>query len=345
MRRKWAAGALLLALGACGRAQEVTVYTQVEPDVVDWVHEAFTAAHPDVGLRFEPVAADALLDRLRADGESASTRIVWGAPSWVLAEAAEGGLLQPGGPAWASALPDGLRDAGGRWTASLIDPIVLAFDYDELSRSRAPRDWIDLLHPRFAGEVLVPEPGVDVGGTVFFAARAEASLAEYGDILEAIDWFRRLDGQARDYEPDEELMIRRLARPRDGLVAPARLSRVEAARRSGSSVAYVVPESGGPLLVEGVAIAAGAVDLEAARTFVAWLGEPDVAQGLADAIHRIPATLMGEPERLAWLPDAATALGGDVPDADSLAGHLRAWLEQWRSDARGRGPKLELDLR
>jgi len=338
-RRSRATVALPLALVACGRAPDVTVYTPLEPAVVGWAREAFSTTHPDVALRMEPVAPGALLGRLRAEREDPSARVVWGAPSWVLAAAAAEGLLATEPPSWAASLPQRLRDPGGRWTASLVDPIVLAFDHEQLSRSRAPRDWIDLLHPRFAGEVLVPEPGADPGGTVLLGARAQASMRDHGDILDAIDWLRRLDGQTLRYEADEDAMVRSLGRG-SARVALLRLSRAEAARRAGGSLAYMVPESGGPLLVEAVGVTAGGDDARDARAFVAWLGTAEATDGLSEKLHRVPATLVAEPAKLTWLPDAAIALGGEAPDADTLAAHLDAWLERWRRDARGRGPKV-----
>jgi iron(III) transport system substrate-binding protein len=333
--------AATLALAACGRAHEVTVYTTLGEEVVAWAEEAFASARPDVALDFVSVASRDLLARLRAEREDPAAGVVWGAPSWTLAAAAEEGLLAPGAPSWAAALPEELRDPEGRWAASLVDPIVLAFDHEALSRSRAPRDWIDLFHPRFAGEVLVPEPGADEGGSALLAVHAEASLEAHGDILAAIDWFRRLDGVCKRYEADQEVLLRRLSRG-DGQVAPVRLSGAEAARRADVGVAYVVPESGGPLIVEAVALVAGAEEREAARAFVEWLGTPEATQGLADALHRVPAALVREPGRLGWLPDAAIALAGDVPGAGAMAAHLDGWVARWRADARGRGPKLYL---
>jgi iron(III) transport system substrate-binding protein len=331
--------AVALALAACGRPHEVTVYTSLDPEVTAWAEQAFGAARPDVAVRFESVASGTLLERLRSEREDPTAQVVWGAPSWTLAAAAAEGLLAPGAPSWAASLPEALRDPEGRWTGSLVDPIVLAFDHEALSRSRAPRDWIDLFHPRFAGEVLVPEPGTDDGGSVLLGAHAAASLEAYGDVLAAIDWFRRLDGQSRRYEADEEVLLRHLGRG-DGSVAAVRLSRAEAAVRAGAPVAYVVPESGGPLLVLGVALVAGAEGTEAARAFVEWLGTPRASEALADALHRVPAAFVTEPARLGWLPDAATALGGDVPSADTLAAHLDDWIERWKRDARGRGSRI-----
>jgi len=334
------------ALSGCGRpAHVVVVYTPLDADVVTWAEDAYRQAYPDVDLRMVPMSSADVLTRLSTERTAPAADVVWGAPSWILAAAAGDGLLAAGAPPWASSLAADLRDPEGRWAASLLDPMVLAFNLDRLSRSRAPRDWIDLFHPRFAGELLLPEPGPDDGASVLLATHAYASQASYGDILDAIDWFGRLDGQCRGYEADERDLLRRLSRGVDGSVAPVRLSRAEAARRDGGAAAYVVPESGGPILVQGVAVVAGASDPEAAGAFVAWLGSPEATSGLAGDLHRLPATVAPDAPELDWLPDAPTALAGDVVPADTVAAHLDAWVARWRSDARGRGPKVDLLVR
>jgi iron(III) transport system substrate-binding protein len=329
------------ALSACGRpAHVVVVYTPLDADVVGWAKRAYRDAHPDVDLRLVPMSSRDVLARLSTERADPAAGVVWGAPSWILAAAADEGLLAAELPPWASALAPDLRDRDGRWAASLLDPLVLAFNHDRLTRSRAPRDWIDLFHPRFAGELLLPEPGRDDGASVLLGAHAQASQASYGDILDAIDWFTRLDGQCRGYEADEKDLLMRLGRGVDGSVAPVRLSRAEAARRDGSAVEYVVPESGGPILVQGVAVVAGGPQPEAARAFVAWLGSPEVTSALARELHRVPATAAPDAPELGWLADAPTALSGKIVPAGALAEHLDAWVARWRSDARGRGAKV-----
>jgi len=337
---------VVAVLSACGRpAHVVVVYTPLDRDLTTWAEDAYRQTHPDVDLRMVPMSSSDILARLSTERADPAASVVWGAPSWILAAAAGDGLLAPAPPPWAASLAADLRDPEGRWTASLLDPMVLAFNLDRLSRSRAPRDWIDLFHPRFAGELLLPEPGPDDGASVLLATHAYASQTSYGDILDAIVWFGRLDGQCRGYEADEGDLLRRLGRGVDGSVALVRLSRAEAARRDGGAVAYVVPESGGPILVQGVAVVASAPDPEAAGAFVAWLGSPDATSRLARELHRLPATVAPDAQELDWLPDAPTALAGDVVPADTVAAHLDAWVARWRSDARGRSPKLDLLVR
>lgn len=341
MKGRWGWIFLVLAGFACGRPEHVVVvYAPLDPDVVAWAERAYREARPAVDLRLVPMASRDVLSRLSGERGDPAADVVWGAPSWILAAAAGEGLLAEAPPPWAASLAPDLRDGDGRWAASLLDPMVIVFNRDRLSRSRAPRDWIDLLHPRFAGELLLPEPGADDGASALLAARAHASQESYGDILGAVDWFGRLDAQCRGYEADEKDLLRRLGRGVDGSVATVRLSVAEAAHRDGASVDWILPESGGPTLVQGVAVVAGAPEPDEARAFVTWLGSPEATAAMARELHRIPATASADAPELDWLVDARAALGGDVVPADTIAANLDAWVARWRDDARGRGPKV-----
>ncbi len=126
----------------------------------------------------------------------------------------------------------------------------------------------------------------------------------------------------------------------DGSVAAVRLSLAEMSHRDGTAVDWVVPESGGPILVQGVAVPAGAPEPDEGRAFVTWLGSAEATSALARELHRIPATAAPDAPELDWLVDARAALGGDVVPADTIAAQLDTWVARWRSDARGRGAKV-----
>lgn len=331
------AAACLLA--ACGRAQQVVVYASLDDQALAWAESSFEGANPDVDVRLVAVPANRLIERLADRGNDPRADLAWGAPSWVLAAAAADGLLAETAPPWAGDVPDAWKDPRGRWVGSLVDPVVFAVNHDSVSLSRAPRDWIDLLHPQWTDQILVPEPGASDVGTVVLGQRAEAAVREYGDVTDAMDWFRRLDGVRAAYVADDQTMMRDLTRGAASL-ALARLSTAEAAAEADPAVAYVVPESGGPVVVEGVARVAGAEHSEAAGRFLAWLGSAAVAPELEAKLRQLPAWVAPDGDVPAWMARAWRGFTPrDVP-ADTLAAHLETWVAAWRSEARGRGVRV-----
>jgi ABC-type Fe3+ transport system substrate-binding protein len=326
-------------LAACGRAEQVVVYTPLDTDALAWVESSFETANPHTDLRLIPVAPGDLIPRLESHRDAPEADAVWGAPSWVLARAAGRGLLAETAPLWATAVPGAWKDPGGRWVGVSVDPVVFAVNHDSVSLGRAPRDWIDLFHPRWTDRVLVPEPGASETGSAILGTRAAESMEAYGDVLDAVDWFRRLDGVRSAYGDDDVELVRTLARGR-AAVALVPLSVAQAAVEDSLPVAWVVPESGGPVVVRGVARVAGAPDPEAAGRFLAWLGSPDVAVGMEAKLRRKPAWVAPEDALPEWLDRAWTGFTPRDVSADTLAAHLDGWVSTWRSEARGRGMRV-----
>jgi iron(III) transport system substrate-binding protein len=336
-RRAWIVSAVgTLALAACGRDQVLVVFSELEPELLNWAESAFEASHPAVDLRWVRLSTDETLHRLRGRPGDPEGDVWWGAPSWALAQATDEGLLAAVSPSWAAAVPESMKDAEGRWTGSLVDPLVLAFDREQVSRSRAPRTWDDLRHFRWMGEVVAPDPQTTVTGTLFLVSRVAAAT---GDANAGFDWLRRFDSSVLEYVENEELLLVRLRRGL-GSVALLRLSTAERAWISEGAPDYRVPDSPTPVLVEGIAGLAGAQG-EAVAAFMEWSGSAEVSKVLATRFARIPARTDVDPTVFpARLSEAAGNVRPVVIPADSVAKHLPGWIDRWKEEVRGRAPRI-----
>ncbi|MDP2959687.1 MAG: extracellular solute-binding protein [Longimicrobiales bacterium] len=327
-----------LGAGCSDPGATAVVYTSLEPELLDWAADAFTQSHPELRVRFVRLSADEALERLAAERGAPVADAWWGAPSWRLARGAEEGLLATARPTWADRVPEGLKDAQGRWFGTLGDPLVLAFNTDSVARSVAPRDWLDLLHPRWSGELLLPEPGRVDAMTALLAWRVWAARAQRGDDFEWMDWFARLDASRAAYLSDAGDAARRL-HGAEALLAILPLSAAERARAAGWAVDYRVPESGTPVLIQGVAVVAGAPHAGPAEAFLEWVGSPEAVAGLGARIARVPV-----PGFPAFAPGAAPEWAGRVVPAllpqlvptDSVATLVDGWVGRWRDDVRGK---------
>ena len=344
----------LSLLGCADARTTAVVYASVDAEVAEWAEHAFRDAHPDQAVRIVTLAGDEAVRRLRSEAGAPEADAVWGLPSWRLAEAASSGLLEAAAPGWAADVPDALKDAGGRWVGVSADPLVLAFNSDSLSRSRAPRDWVDLLHPRWSGEILLPEPGPVDAMTALLAQRLWQAHEEYGDALQGMDWFARMDAWRGGYFADADEAARALA-DGQGLLALLPLSAAESLRGAGRPVDYRVPEAGTPVLVRGVALVAGAPHREVARAFLEWLGSDEAVRGFLDGTPLLPAR--GFPGGAApegglhpggaasgasfpWIERVAPALVPLWFPADPVAERVEGWVAAWRDDVRGRAANL-----
>lgn len=305
-----AGGLVLLAGGACSDP-EATAVVYASPalsaETLSWVEDAFHQTHPETWVRFETLPDDEVLTRLRDAPLDAD---VWlGAPSWRLAGAAREGLV-----------------AG--WSEVLADPVVLAFNTDSISRSRAPRDWIDLLHPRWSGELIIPEPGLVDGLTAVLLQHMWEAHARYGDADEGLDWFVRMDAWRASYPGDVGEAVRSL-RLGHGTLALLPLSAAETCAAEGSC-AFRVPETATPVLIRGVGRVASSPHDGAARAFLDWLGTEEAIEGLVRLTGALPA---GDLKRL-------DGLVLDSIPADSVAPVADEWVERWRDNVRGRATQI-----
>ncbi len=345
-RRSWIraeARALLPAAAAlaaaCGDARSVVlvVYAPWPEAVLESVEEQAETAWPEVDVRFVRLDDDRALERIR--GGAGQGDVWWGTLPRTLESAAEEELLAPSGPYWAV----GERGEPQMWHAAQQSPYVLAFNRERTPLGRAPRDWVDLRHTRWRGEVVMADPEREPDAAWFVASALRHWRDELGDSVAAWDRLLELDAVTARYLPDTESVFRAL-RTGDAAVAVVTQAEAEAARHGGADwLYYRHPESGAPVAVRGVAVLAGApepgwagrflemVGTEAAETVVrtAWWLPPGgaVPADVTDGSGAAPAFLPGSP-RLWPL------------DAPSVARDLPGVVERWSLEVRGRGREL-----
>lgn len=326
-----------LALAACAAHEAtVVVYVSGDPAVAEWLEDAYGSSHAGEVLRVETLTGDAALERLRGESAGAVADVWLGAPTWLMAQAAGEGLLAAAPPPWAADVPDAMRDPGGRWTGWVADPAVLAYNTDRTSRSRAPGDWIDLFHPRWSGEVLLPDASGSEVMQAFVGTVVARMRSEAGDDA-GFDWLARLDANRKTYLADADELVGRLGNG-DASLALLALSQAQTAREAGRPVDFRLPESGSPTLVRGVAVVAGGPHPAGAAAFLEWLGRADVRAAAAQRFLVLPATVGevdGEPS---WASALRANLPLDVAPADTVAAHLGGWVTRWRDEVMGRTP-------
>ena len=83
------------------------------------------------------------------------------------------------------AIPAGLKDDEGYWTGIYVRQFVLAYDTRQVSEKDAPKDWWDLLDPKWRGKI-----GMDEQETEWYAA-----LVEYWGAEKARKFMRGLAAQ------------------------------------------------------------------------------------------------------------------------------------------------------
>ncbi|MFQ5538417.1 MAG: ABC transporter substrate-binding protein [Gemmatimonadota bacterium] len=289
-------------------------------------------AEPDGRVRFLAVAGDHLPPLEGPESNDGGPHAWWGGNPSLAWHWAVDGKLDSLTTFPTAGWPAGLADRDGRWIVPLVSPLVLAFNHEAVSRARAPRDWIDLLHPRWRDRLIIPDPKSSSGRAWVLGAMLH-ELRRTGVEDAGVDWLLRFDAQTSRYATGDAEILRALRSGQaDFAILP--LYEVVAAAQDGSWLAWRVMESGGPLMAPPMGCLRGCTGGEAAA--LSLLLTRPVADAAASQGWVAPTEERALPQSLK-VGTSFRDLGAWLPAPDTVAERGDAWLDRWEREVRGRG--------
>ena len=160
----------------------------------------------------------------------------------------------------------------GAGSGNYLTPEVIAYNSEALAPAEAPADWDEVLEPRWRDRVLIRDPLASGTMRAIFAAIMYREYERTGGFEAGYDWLRRLDAQTKEYVLNPTLLYQKLAR-REGLVTLWDMPDIETLRATSDlPIDYVIPASGTPVIVDGIAVVAGSSSPDLARRFVEFAG-------------------------------------------------------------------------
>jgi iron(III) transport system substrate-binding protein len=262
----------------------------------------------------------------------------WGAPAQTFEDAARDSLLELSAPTWAGALPASARSAAGLWYGTYLTPEVIAYNSAAIPAAQAPKDWDEVLDPKWKGKVLIRDPMASGTMRAIFGMVMVRGMRAGRDTAGGFDWLRRLDAQTREYVLNPTMLYQKLAR-QEGLVTLWDLPDIEALKAKGQAfpIDYVLPSSGTPVLVDAVAVVKGTRNPQLAREFVEWIGGPGVIPA-AREFFRLPARTDIPPDSLPpGLRAVQARLKPEPLDWALLQQKTPEWMRYWDEHVRGKG--------
>jgi len=182
----------LLLLAACGAPgpsipAEEAVTVPAGGEVVVWVEASRYLAAPVLTMFSEQTgivvkatyredSPDGFFDRVRVEAGAGRADLFWGSSSLSAVGLARAGLAVAFRPSGSRPIPSQYRDRQFRWIGFAVDPRVIIFNHDLVSRDEAPLSVDDLTEGRWAGRAAVARAAE--GPAAFQAA---AILARRGD--------------------------------------------------------------------------------------------------------------------------------------------------------------------
>jgi iron(III) transport system substrate-binding protein len=341
MRRLWITLApMVLALAACSGGDKravLTVYSPHGKDLLEYYEKGFEATHPTVDVQWVDMGSQEVLDRLRAEKANPQADLWFGAPSEIFGRAADEGLLDPYTPTWADKVPAEAKDAQGRWFGTYMTPEVIAYNTRAVSAAEAPKDWNEVIDPKWKGKVLIRNPVESGTMRAIFGAMLARSIAETGSTAQGWDWLRKLDANTKEYTLNPTILYQKLGR-QEGVISLYNMPDIATLeQRTKIPVKYVIPKSGTPLLVDAIAVVKGAPHPDLATRFYEFVTTPASLRYAADSLLRIPARSDIPVDSLApWIREAKTKIKPMPLDQRLMADSLDAWMSYWDSRIRNR---------
>ncbi|HEX6202168.1 MAG TPA: extracellular solute-binding protein [Thermoanaerobaculia bacterium] len=332
------AATTLTTTTACGGgADTLVLYSPHGRELLAVVEEAYEAKHPGLDVRWLDMGSQEVYDRVRSERANPQADVWFGGPSTIFARGAEEGLLEPYRPEWADAVPAELVDPEDRWFALYRTAPVLLYNAAAVTGDDVPRDWADLLAPRFADRIVVRDPLASGTMRTFFGMVLARSVQRTGTPTEGFRWLARLDEATREYVLNPALMIEKLQR-QEGLVTVWELTDALWQVERGTPLSYAFPTSGTPIIADAVGLVTGAPHEAAAKRFIEWIGSEEAQVLAAERSFRLPARNDLPREELpAWAAEVIDAIVPADVDRELIARFGDDWMRTWDREIRGQG--------
>lgn len=341
--RRWPAVALLVlsALGCSSDKRTVLiVYSPHGKELLEYLEKGFEKAHPDIDVQWADMGSQEVLDRVRVEKDNPQADVWFGAPAEAFDRATRENLLETYIPTWSNAIPVEARENGDHWYGTYLTPEVIAYNTQAVTAAEAPKDWDDVLDPKWKGKLLIRDPIASGTMRAIFGAIIARSMARTGSPQGGYDWLMRLDANTREYVLNPTILYQKLGR-QEGIVTLWDMPDIATLQqRTGIPVGYIIPSSGTPVLVDGIAIIKGTKHPKEARLYYEFVTTPEALKAAANDFLRIPArTDIPVTDLPKWIQDAKSKIKPMAVDRRVMAEHLDEWMKYWDANVRNRGRK------
>jgi len=143
-------------------AEDLIVYTAIEPEELTGFAKNFEAKHPGIKVKFVRDSTGIMTAKLLAEGKNTQADIVWGLAATSLLLLKDAGILEPYAPKGVDKLEKKYVDGdnppswvGQRaWIASICVNTAEA----KAKNLPIPKTWADLTKPVYKGQIVMPNP-------------------------------------------------------------------------------------------------------------------------------------------------------------------------------------------
>jgi iron(III) transport system substrate-binding protein len=261
----------------------VTYYTAMDLSVAEPMAKAFEAKYPGITVKVERTGAERLFNRIAQEAASKIYRVdvvnssdaahflPWKRDGWLAPFVSE---------AMARDLPAEMVDPDGMYCNQRTHLSAIAYNTSLIKPEDAPKGFIDLLDPKYAGKLVKGHPGYS--GTIMTATQQTARELGWG-------YFEKLAKQ-------KVLQVQSATEPPKKIEAGERAIAVDGsdylfwlAKERGSPIEVVQAIEGTPQISNPMAVFKAAPNPNAARLLFAWIMSAEGQEFIVNLSGQYPA--------------------------------------------------------
>lgn len=266
----------------------IIVYSPHGKAQLEAFEERFEAAYPQFDVQPQDLPSQDIITRLRAEKANPQADVWWGASAVTFAQAADEDLLDPYQPAWGSTIADEAHDPQYRWVGVYETPEIIVYNSETVQEADAPKDWDDLLDPKWRGKILLRDPISSDTMRTIFGAIILKEWPKTNSPQAGYDWLTRFAENTKDYSPSWDAVLTALHRQEASLSVWNMPDVRRVVDERGFKLGISYPKSGSPVVIDGIALVKGGPHAEGAKLFYEFVNSPESLVFSAQKFYRIP---------------------------------------------------------
>jgi len=218
-----------------GAKKEATVmlYTSMNVPDVNRLFEPFRRKYPFLSPKSYTTRSAALLQRIVIEAQAGRHFVdVIQANGYTVDIISKKGLTKKYASPESKTYPTKFRDPSGHWIATYLFCNVIGYNTKLLARGEVPRNYEDLLDPKWRGKM-----GLDDKQYIWFDGLLEAMGREKG-----LAFMKKLANQQIQFRSGNALMANLLAAGEFALLVNARPEQLDKLKHAGAPVAWAAPK-------------------------------------------------------------------------------------------------------
>lgn len=249
----------LLIVGRCEAEMSVMLYSSMKDAQLSALQEAFTAKYPDINMDYYSAGTGKVMTKLAAEERAGNIAadVIWVGEPTNYFTLKESGLLLPYASPEAETIPQGLKDEDNQFCGARIITLGLVYNVNTVKADEIPKDWDDLLNPRFKDYIVMTDP--TFSGTTLYTVAALSQHSKYG-----WEFFEKLKANGMRLEKGSSDVVNKVgAGEYDVCIGVDYIAKSQ--MKKGSPIGFLYPESGMSTVTSPIAILKTTKNLEAAK--------------------------------------------------------------------------------